>query len=122
VLDRSDTRGRFTRSTGDASISPTSTTAYSYSPGQARQPAGHRGRRHRPARARLRPFHLLGDPPVHVMPPGLQRRQTDAGAPAVPGADVAEVGPAGVPAVAEQERRRQPPGRIRVQFRHPEGR
>ena len=54
-----------------------------------------------PARARPRPFHLFGDPPVHVVRPAVARgrfRRTRC----TRRADGAEVGPPGVPTVAEQ--------------------
>ena len=42
-------------------------------------------------------------------------------APSVPGADVAEVGPAGVAAKAHQEGGGEAPGRVGVKFRDAEG-
>src|SRR5664280_2138817 len=59
---------------------------------------------------------LLGDPAVDVVTLGGEGMDTGRGAPGVPGANVVEVGPAGVASEADKEGRCQAPGGVGVEL------
>jgi len=57
---------------------------------------------------------------VDVMTLRFEGMDTDLGAPAVPGTDVVEVGPAGAASVTDEKRGRESPRRISVESWHAE--